>query len=394
MFHNNLTNRLKEHLRDAGISEEKINEHLVILTQPIQKSLIQVEQEELLKIGQKVQQDKNQLKLFLELFKKFKEGEVTKYGFKTHSKKYEELFEQEAGKIKERIGPEIYKLLEKHYLKYFYMRYLFTEKQGIYSFDHYLKELVRLVVSGDLEKKYQEMQQEFKVGVRKRNALIKKLKIKGGWRKIFDAFGNFMITKIYRRYAQIFAIYQMEAILREIGRRLGLSLMQVKFMLPQEVGAALLKSRLDKKEIKKRTKLCVYYAEKERDVVFTGEKAKRLAESVREKGAEEVSEIKGQCGCVGKAKGAVRIVINPEDMEKMRKGDILVSIATNPDLVSAMKKAAAIVTEQGGVTSHAAIVARELRIPCVIGTKIATKVLKDGDIVEVDANHGVVKIIK
>ena len=71
----------------------------------------------------------------------------------------------------------------------------------------------------------------------------------------------------------------------------------------------------------------------------------------------------------------------------------MVSIATNPDIVPAMKKAGAIVTEQGGITSHAAIVSRELRTPCVIGTKIATKVLKDGMVVEVDANKGIVKIL-
>ncbi len=81
-------------------------------------------------------------------------------------------------------------------------------------------------------------------------------------------------------------------------------------------------------------------------------------------------------------------------MKKMNKGDILVSIATNPDIVPAMKKAAAIITEQGGITSHAAIVSREFNTPCIIGTKIATKVLHDGDLVEVDADKGIVKIIK
>ena len=97
---------------------------------------------------------------------------------------------------------------------------------------------------------------------------------------------------------------------------------------------------------------------------------------------------------MGHAKGRVKIVIRPSDMGKMNKGDILVSIATDPDIVSAMKKAAAIVTEQGGVTSHAAIVSRELGIPCVIGTKIATKVLHDGDLVEVDATKGIIKVLK
>jgi pyruvate,water dikinase len=67
---------------------------------------------------------------------------------------------------------------------------------------------------------------------------------------------------------------------------------------------------------------------------------------------------------------------------------------TRPEYISAMKKAAAIVTDEGGITCHAAIVSRELKKPCIIGTKIATKVLKDGDLVEVDADKGIVKILE
>ena len=66
---------------------------------------------------------------------------------------------------------------------------------------------------------------------------------------------------------------------------------------------------------------------------------------------------------------------------------------TRPEYVTAMKKAAAIVTDEGGITCHAAIVARELGIPCIIGTKVATKTLKDGEMVEVRANHGYVRVI-
>ncbi|MBU3965123.1 hypothetical protein KKA96_01965, partial [Patescibacteria group bacterium] len=67
---------------------------------------------------------------------------------------------------------------------------------------------------------------------------------------------------------------------------------------------------------------------------------------------------------------------------------------TRPEHLMGMKKAGAIITDDGGITCHAAIIARELGIPCIIGTKIATKVLKDGDLAEVDADKGVVKIIK
>ena len=76
------------------------------------------------------------------------------------------------------------------------------------------------------------------------------------------------------------------------------------------------------------------------------------------------------------------------------KGDILVTSMTTPDWEPIMKKSSGIITDKGGRTCHAAIVARELGVPCIVGTRIATKILKDGDIVELDANHGIVRIIK
>jgi phosphoenolpyruvate synthase/pyruvate phosphate dikinase len=170
--------------------------------------------------------------------------------------------------------------------------------------------------------------------------------------------------------------------------------MQVRFMLTTEVGDALLHGKINRKELERRTEFCVYYVEKGVERVVTGMEAEQLAKHVKPKIVGEVQEFKGQTGCVGKARGIVKIIIRPADMAKMNDGDILVSIATDPDIIPAMKKAAAFITEQGGVTSHAAIVAREMKKPCIIGTKIATKVLKDGDLVEVDATAGIVRIIK
>lgn len=111
-------------------------------------------------------------------------------------------------------------------------------------------------------------------------------------------------------------------------------------------------------------------------------------------GKKEILEFKGQVAYPGFVKGRVRILMKREEVFKLKKGEILVSPMTMPDYVPAMKRAAAIVTEEGGVTCHAAIVARELKKPCIIGTKIATQVLKDGDMVKVDANNGIVTIIK
>ncbi len=119
-----------------------------------------------------------------------------------------------------------------------------------------------------------------------------------------------------------------------------------------------------------------------------------LIKYVEEKKQTETKEIKGQVAQVGCVRGIVKIVFGPQHLKKVLEGDILVSVVTSPQLLPAMKRAAAFITDIGGITSHAAIVARELKKPCIIGTKMATKILKDGDLVEVDANTGVVRIIK
>ena len=104
-------------------------------------------------------------------------------------------------------------------------------------------------------------------------------------------------------------------------------------------------------------------------------------------------EIRGAIAQKGVIRGVVRLVFTGKDMSKVQDGDILVSPMTRPEFLPAMKRAAAFVTDEGGITCHAAIVAREMKKPCVIGTKTATSILKDGDQVEVDAEKGVVKIL-
>lgn len=102
-------------------------------------------------------------------------------------------------------------------------------------------------------------------------------------------------------------------------------------------------------------------------------------------------EVRGLVGSPGKVKGSVAIVRTKHDLRRVFQGAIMVAVTTNPDFVPAMRKCKAIVTDEGGITSHAAIVSRELSIPCIVGTKLATKIFKDGDHVEVDATRGIVK---
>ncbi|MBI2103097.1 hypothetical protein HYT55_04610 [Candidatus Woesearchaeota archaeon] len=112
---------------------------------------------------------------------------------------------------------------------------------------------------------------------------------------------------------------------------------------------------------------------------------------------QEIDHFDGVVASKGKKlllQGEVKKVINPLKEKSFHKGNILVASMTSPEYVFLMEKAAAIITDNRGLTCHAAIVSREFEIPCIVGTKIATQVLKDGDLVEIDTTKGTITIIQ
>lgn len=122
--------------------------------------------------------------------------------------------------------------------------------------------------------------------------------------------------------------------------------------------------------------------------------AKKLDINFVEETFKKAKQLKGSPAQLGYAKGFVRRLMGHRQISLLREGEILISPMTIPDFVPAMKKAAAFVTDEGGILCHAAIVAREMKKPCIVGTKFATRIFKDGDYVEVDATKGTVKLIE
>jgi pyruvate,water dikinase len=131
----------------------------------------------------------------------------------------------------------------------------------------------------------------------------------------------------------------------------------------------------------------IYFVQSRAVTVLYG---KEEGEAPAEEGAPAEVLIKGLGASPGMASGKVKIIPSAEDISKVKEGDILVTKMTAPDWVPAMRRAAAIVTNEGGTTCHAAIVSRELGTPCIVGTSNATEVLKDGAEVTVDGAAGVV----
>ncbi|QQG53067.1 MAG: hypothetical protein HY931_04335 [Candidatus Falkowbacteria bacterium] len=205
-------------------------------------------------------------------------------------------------------------------------------------------------------------------------------------------FRSWRTERFYRN------IQYLTALLEEISRRLGLkSWDDIFYVLPKEI-INLLRQELtmDLKVVKERKRGYIMWADGRNtqiysDNIVAGAKKKIKFLTIQNR---ECHEIKGQAACRGLAVGKVHIIKSKKEFKKFKVKEILVVPSTTPDYVPVMKKAAAIITDEGGLTCHAAIMSRELNIPCIIGTKIGTQVLRDGDLVEADAEKGIIKILK
>ncbi len=203
---------------------------------------------------------------------------------------------------------------------------------------------------------------------------------------------DFMQFLVFYRTQRTDIIYQAGYLfiprLKELARENGLTYEQILHCSQKEILEGLPSTKI----INARIKDHVTLMEDGKMKFLVGEEAERIKEIFVDEVDSDV--IGGKVAYKGKIQGRVRLVFTTSDFKKIKEGDILVSSMTTPNMLVLMKKAAAIITDEGGITCHAAIISRELKKPCIIGTKSATQILKDGDLVEVDANSGMVKILK
>jgi phosphohistidine swiveling domain-containing protein len=136
-----------------------------------------------------------------------------------------------------------------------------------------------------------------------------------------------------------------------------------------------------------------YFIGPEHSALVVGAEVEKLEKLCRPQAEQAcVKELRGQIAFKGKVRGPARVILDRRKSSELKEGEILVTTMTSPDFVPAMKISAGIITNEGGVLCHAAIMSRELRKPCIIGTKIATDVIKTGQMVTIDAVNGIVII--
>jgi phosphoenolpyruvate synthase/pyruvate phosphate dikinase len=261
---------------------------------------------------------------------------------------------------------------------------------------------IKNLLSKDLEEEITHVLNVRKKDQAKYTEFIKKYQISGRLLLLANAVRDFIFLRTYTtEISDHFFYTARHTILKKASERLKLNLDEIVMLSSGEIIKALNNKLTNFKQlIKERQKGYAIIWVKGNIYNIFGEEAINLQTIFSKKFKETTSRnkedivIKGNTASLGKVTGKVKILDNYNDVNKVNAGDIIVATMTTPDYVIAMEKAIAFITDEGGITCHAAIVAREFGIPCIVGTINATKLLRDGDIVEVNANEGYVKLLK
>ncbi len=290
-------------------------------------------------------------------------------------------------------GLDINKEIEKHVKNFHWYKNTWAY---IYELDkNYFTKLIKKDLQ-DLSARQKEVKQiQNYIGnlKKKKNNVYKKRKIQRELKNLFYMF--FRMTDWRDERKKVDACipnYYLYQILKKIMKENKISENLAGMLVYPEVNGWKLSKKLIN-TLQKRSKSALYFCTVRKKCQWLyGKKAKEmfniLVKSIGKR------DLKGAIANKGIAAGKVKIIEVKADFSKIQKGDILVATMTRPEFVPLMKIAGAIITNEGGITCHAAVISRELNKPCIIGTQVATEVLKDGDLVEVDANKGVVKILK
>ena len=294
-------------------------------------------------------------------------------------------------------GQNVIPLLEAHARKYYWLHnsYFSTEVLGTDFFANELK--LAETKYPDPAKQLKAMEEDTVIAKKEKHNLFAKLNFNEKERSLVELLDLFAWYQDYRKEYTMRMLHYLDLVLKEIGKHKGLTLQEMKYTVPSEI-KTVVEGTFDKTIAKERMTRCLFYwdAKTEKFTHGTGEfsleKEKEIFHSIKHD--NEIVEVSGMVASKGFVRGIARVTMSARDAKEIQKGEILITSMTTPDFVTAMKKAVAVVTNEGGILSHAAVISREFGIPCIVGTRIATKVFKTGDLIEVDGELGVVRKIK
>ena len=283
-------------------------------------------------------------------------------------------------------------LLEKHRKKFDYYQYSYAYVQHL-SKEQLKREIKEFLQHPqEAEKECTQLQSYAKIQKQNINQILQKYKL--AQNPLFF-FQQLTYWREHRKKANLMGVHIWHRILEALEVKTGIPKRQLEYLNHDEI-SLLIEGKMSGKVLKERyEKGIMIHVTRKGYTLFVGKDAiAKKQECEKKMMVDHSEELKGQIACKGIVRGRVRIIAAREDFAKFKEGEVLVAGMTRPEHVPLMKKAVAIITNEGGVTCHAAIVSRELGKPCIIGTKVATEVLRNGEMVEVDAEKGKIRKVK
>jgi phosphoenolpyruvate synthase/pyruvate phosphate dikinase len=289
---------------------------------------------------------------------------------------------------------EFMKQFSNYKKKYFFKNTDFYEKIDI-TIESFTKEIIEEIKKHDeetLKKDIEKIENEKNNIMKKKKEIISKIKLTEEDKNNIKFAKKIIDWQDERKYGMMIFMHCLYEIFDDIVKRIGLKYEDAVSLLVKELRDILSgKLKPDYKEIKKRQKGIILMYEKGKEpTIYYGKDAEEILKAGKQTSHKELKGIVASKGKEKTVKGKVRIVMDTK-RDPFEKGEILVTSMTRIEFVPLMKKAKAIITDEGGIACHAAIVSRELGVPCIIGTKTATDILKNGDQIELDLETGVIK---
>lgn len=309
------------------------------------------------------------------------------------------LFINPNKKLSLNANPIILKRIDGHREKWGYLDYHGYTHRELPNFEHYVERINACLRHGSPWKsknEYSKLAHEASV---EKERIYSKHNVDRKHQEIFALYWKIGLAKLFRRLIQLKNFFFLDKLIYQIALRKGCEENIIRCLLPEEIENLLQQKLSIDKVIAKRLEFIVYIINGKQEKILGGIDNRWVKEKLDQKVKSlgtATNELRGSPAYLGYARGICKVIIRPYDAvtKSFRNGEIIVSESTNPDFTDLIAKSGGVVTQQGGVTCHAAIICRELGKPAIVGVRNLLNTIKDYDEIILDAYSGKLSILR
>ena len=299
-------------------------------------------------------------------------------------------------------------LIRKHVEKYSWMKGPILIEEQAFTYKEY-EERINYLITTDIDKKIEDIQKARAKREEAVDEIINKYPFTDEDKGIISSMRKFVFLRTFMATVQdrLFFLAR-HTLFSQISKEYNIPKKELLMLIPDEISELLKNYKVDDyiKLANDREKGYAIITINKNVTTFYGDEAQKidniLCRYIEIKKREENNQkiepsddvVTGMIANMGCIVGRAKILNSYEDISNVNIGDIIISTMTLPNYIAAMEKARGFITDEGGITCHAAILSREFNVPCIVGTLNATKVIKDNDLIELDANNGIVRILE